>query len=528
MKSIYNINSFYTRKRSIIPPVNKESDPGSYRKNMLILILLLSAYRCLLAFVMELGNDETYYWLYSQQLQWNYFDHPPMVAIWIRLFTFNLSLDHLEGFIRLGSVIGSAICTWMIYKTVTLIHSEKAGWYAAILYNASFYAGITAGLYILPDSPEMVFWTFSLWTIARIIRDDRNLTSWILFGLATGLCIMSKVHGVFIWFGFGLWILFFKRAWLKKPQLYLAAILTAVIISPILIWNFQYDFATWRYHSQRVEVQEFLVNWKSFIKQLASQLGFNNPVNVLVILGALMAWKHRPIKRNEVLSIYNLIGLPLALILLVISIFRDTPLPHWSGPAYVTLLPLAAIYLAEGTKKIFTYIPRISLAIFLFVYCGWAMVVEYFPGTYIKDKESLGRGDITVDMYGWRDAGKQFASLYVDDISSGRMLPGRPMVTSHWWGAHVEYYFCRPLDMYMIGLGERTGHYLWLNKNRMKLVDLNQAYCVVPSADRYRIPFDYYEQVQLARVIDISRNGKPAHRFFVYRLYGLKKAVPFK
>ncbi len=52
----------------------------------------------------ELSNDEVYYWTYALQLQWNYFDHPPLVALLIRFFTGNLAVQQ-EFFIRLGSIV---------------------------------------------------------------------------------------------------------------------------------------------------------------------------------------------------------------------------------------------------------------------------------------------------------------------------------------------------------------------------------------------------------------------------------------
>ena len=33
----------------------------------------------------ELLDDEAYYWVYSKFLDWGYFDHPPMVALLIKL-----------------------------------------------------------------------------------------------------------------------------------------------------------------------------------------------------------------------------------------------------------------------------------------------------------------------------------------------------------------------------------------------------------------------------------------------------------
>lgn len=34
-----------------------------------------------------LFDDEAYYWVYSQYLDWGYFDHPPMIAWLIKLGT---------------------------------------------------------------------------------------------------------------------------------------------------------------------------------------------------------------------------------------------------------------------------------------------------------------------------------------------------------------------------------------------------------------------------------------------------------
>src|ERR1044071_3958733 len=105
----------------------------SYRHKVIVLTILFLLLRLITASVLELGNDESYYWLYSQDLQWNYFDHPPMVAAWVRLSTLNGWLDNYEVMIRAGSIIGCAFSTWFLYKAVSLIHSERDGWVAARL-----------------------------------------------------------------------------------------------------------------------------------------------------------------------------------------------------------------------------------------------------------------------------------------------------------------------------------------------------------------------------------------------------------
>ena len=314
----------------------------SYQQKVWVLMAAIASFKLVIAFVLDLGNDEAYYWLYSQDMKWNYFDHPPMVAVWARLSTLNLWLQEYPGFIRLGSIASNAVATWVLYKTVTTLHSQKAGWLAACLYNASFYAGITAGLFIMPDAPQMVFWTLSLWMLARITKDASSWTNWILFAIAAGLCMMSKVHGVFIYFGLALFIIIRRWQWLKLPQLYVATAISLLIVSPILIWNIQNNFASYRFHSARVKVDETVETFP-FIREILQQFLYNNPFNVVLMLIAIVAGLQLGYKKLPALSLYNCIALPLAGALLFVSLFRDATLPHWSGPAYVTLVPAAAM-----------------------------------------------------------------------------------------------------------------------------------------------------------------------------------------
>jgi 4-amino-4-deoxy-L-arabinose transferase-like glycosyltransferase len=375
----------------------------------------------------------------------------------------------------------------------------------------------------------MVFWTLDLLIIAIITKNELRWSNWLLFGLVTGLCIMSKVHGAFLWLGMGAFILFQRSSLLRKPQPYISFLITLVIVSPILLWNLRYDFATFRFHSNRVDVDEFVLHGKYFFKELGSQVGFNNPVNFILVMCGLVAWYRRKTVYQPALAIYNFIGLPLAFLLLFVSLFRNVTLPHWSGPAYVSLMPIAAVWLANANKNSFPKILKWGLAIFLFAYLGYTSIIKFYPGTYgSHNLDDHGHGDVTLDMYGWEKASLKFDSLYKDDVRNKRMPANAAMVTSNWWGAHVEYYFARPSHLKMISLGKprQINEYLWTNKWRKDEVDLNNAYCIIPSDDKYYVPADFFQIKELALVIDVNRNGMLAHSFAVYRLNGLKKQVP--
>ncbi|HSC36271.1 MAG TPA: glycosyltransferase family 39 protein, partial [Chitinophagaceae bacterium] len=78
------------------------------------LVVIAFVVKCVLAGMTELNNDEVYYRLYALKLQWNYFDHPPMIAVMLKLFTANLFFQN-EFFLRLGILVCSVISTWLLY-----------------------------------------------------------------------------------------------------------------------------------------------------------------------------------------------------------------------------------------------------------------------------------------------------------------------------------------------------------------------------------------------------------------------------
>jgi hypothetical protein len=515
--------------------VTKENRPiaerSSYQNKLFILIAITALVRIVLAEVIEIGNDEAYYWYFTKDLQWNYFDHPPMVAVWGRFFTLNGTLDHLEVFVRLGSIVGCALSTFFIFKAVASFQSERAAWFAAILYNTSFYAGMVAGLLIMPDSPQMIFWTFCMWMIARIIQDDRSFKAWLLFGVSAGLCIMSKVHGIFIWSGLGLYGLLFKRDGFLSKNIYTSLLLTILVASPIFIWNFNNDFVTYKFHSQRVNIIGWAIHPDRFLTEVIGQFFFNNPVNVIITWIASVYTIRKWNKTEPATKIFLFSGLSLVVLLLFISVFRPI-LPHWSGPGYVALIPVAAVYIANKYPGQYPIWIKSTLVPFIVFVVAWPSYIHFYPGSFgNRTGESPGKGDVSLDRYGWKEGGKAFTIFFNNQVSKGNFSSHTPVVTNTWWGAHVEYYFCKQAGLEMIGLGDLNAihHYMWTNYERKNKVNFNKAICILPS-DEYYDPIaayrGYYNQVQPIDTIDIFRMNKKAKSYYIYELSGWKNNLP--
>jgi 4-amino-4-deoxy-L-arabinose transferase-like glycosyltransferase len=506
------------------------------KHKLFLLILIATLVRGIIASTIGLGNDEVYYLTYAQHLQWNYFDHPPMVALLIRLTTLNLFFTN-ELSIRLGSIILAAVNTYLIYTICKNIKNEKAGFIAALLFSGSFYSSIIAGVFIMPDSPQLFFWMLCIALLIKIVsatKTDTNLNyNLLLFGLVAGLCIMSKVHGVFLWFGFGLYILCYKRTLLANGYLYLAVLITLLIISPVLIWNINNHFITYTFHSKRVSITSGF-NPSSFFREFFGGVFYNNPINYFLIIIALIGlWKNKlnisaPIKR-----ILLLLSIPLIFLLLFVSLFRDT-LPHWSGPAFSALIILTACYIAAEVPTLKNTNLRlhklaVSSCIFILAITIFGiLLINYFPGTIGDKKEkSFGKGDVTLDMYHWNFFKNEFEKIYKKDIQSGKTTTTF-IINNKWFpGAHIDNYIAQPLHLDFIAVGklEDIHTYEWLNKYRQKLKYGDDAYFITVSnnfsdpQEQYKMMF---EKINTPVIIRQFRNKKQVRNMLVYLLEGYK------
>ena len=54
-------------------------------KRTLVFVIIWFILNLIQSYFTEIIDDEAYYWVYSQALEWGYFDHPPMIALLIRL-----------------------------------------------------------------------------------------------------------------------------------------------------------------------------------------------------------------------------------------------------------------------------------------------------------------------------------------------------------------------------------------------------------------------------------------------------------
>ena len=503
--------------------------PMVYQKKLWWLIGISMVVKIVLSYFLELGNDEVYYYTYALQPDWNHFDHPPMVGWMIRVFTFNLHwLSALS--MRLGSLISAAIASIVIFESGTLLKNEKAGWIAALLYNLSIYTSIIAGLFVMPDSPQLLFFSLSIYMMLSWVMKPHFFTlfDWILLGLFVGLATMSKVHGLYLWVGFGLFVLFNQIKTLQQKGFYLAVLVTLICIIPIVYWNFQNDFITYKFHSKRVTHTGF--SFSNFIQQIGGEFFYQNPIVYIAIVISLLRIKKVKFQSKNLLAINLLLWLsiPLILIFWSLSLFNAT-LPHWTGPAFISLFLIAGVYWSSYSRKAIPVLLKWAIGFMGMSIIGFVLLVKVFPKQLGSDKlENLGEYNPINDVTGWTYFSNEFYKIVEKDKAAGRMSNNAPIVVHKWFPAgHLLFYTAPLVHVRTIAIGalEDVHKFAWLNEAQAPLKIGEDAYCIVPSnlpANPTKLYGAYFTNIQAPDTIPIISKGILLRNFYVYRLKGCK------
>ncbi len=501
--------------------------PNRFRKKLFILILISTLVRLFLAWVLELGNDEVYYWTYALFPDWSHFDHPPMVGIFIQTFSLNLLLTN-ELFIRLSSVVFAALNTWLFFQIGKHIKNELTGWYAALLYTASLYTSLIVGVFILPDTPQVFFWLVSIYLMVAALPDRDGVGSSkrkiILLGISIGFAMLSKYSSIYLWFAAALYILFYNRLWLKTYQLYLAILLSLLILSPVIYWNFQNDFISFTFQGERANIFNSPLRFDFLATEIGGQFLYNNPfVFILTWIAVFKAIFKNDFIEKKKFALLLFLSLPLIATFLFVALFRQT-LPHWTGPAYLALMLITASYLSGKKLRRIHWAVQSALA-FLFILVFLAVAQINYGLFNLSTKMPK---DPTLDMYGWDQLNQKTKTLFENDIAEGIMPQDAPILSWRWFpAAHLDFYVAQKNHKVVKAIGklERIHKYAWINQIRGGFHLGMDAYFITFSND-FEDPKikmkPYFEIVGNPDTIPIIRAQKTVKEAYIYRLKNMK------
>lgn len=310
--------------------------------------------RLIYSAAIELVPDEAYYWVWSRHLSLGYFDHPPMIAYLIWAGTWLLG-DHELGVRLLMAMMSIGTIVVIIAVARKILRNDRATIWVALMWVASPLL-MVLGILATPDTPLVFFSTAALAFIVLISnRDDDPQVArggspglWLLFGLFSGLAMVSKYPGVLLPAAVALAMLTSPkgRAHYRRPWIYLSGIISLAVFSPVIWWNAKHDWASFlfqiRHGTMNGELRPAIGFWAAVPRlfadigtYLGGQLLIWTPILfVLVIVVLYRYWRHyRTLAQVDRVLLWTS-TVPLVFFLLAVIPSHHTEL-NWPAFAYV-------------------------------------------------------------------------------------------------------------------------------------------------------------------------------------------------
>lgn len=226
------------------------------------------------AFFTELIFDEAYYWYYSQNLAWGYFDHPPMVAWLIKVSSFFFNEELGVRFITVIFSVVTPIVLWMLIdvdRKKNFVSHFFVLIFSMTLLNAY-------GFFTLPDTPLLFFTALFLLVYKKFIESPSFLLS-LVMGIVMAALMYSKYHAVLVI----VFVLLSNLKLLTNKYAWLSIIVALVCFTPHFMWLYENDFVSIKYHL--LERPNSAYDFNKFT------LGFL--INLVAIFGFTFPWVYK-------------------------------------------------------------------------------------------------------------------------------------------------------------------------------------------------------------------------------------------
>ena len=411
-----------------------------FHRNVGLLVLLVTVCRLLAARWIHLTEDEAYYRLWAQHLHLGYYDHPPMIAWWIRLGRM-IAGDNPLG-VRLMPVLATGAATWLVADLTRVLGGQAAtGLRAAVWYNATTTVGV-GGILATPDAPATLFWVLTLWTLGKVWAEG-SPRWWLLAGMTAGLACISKYSALFLAPGVFLWMVLTPkgRKALATPWPWITVAIAAAIFATNVWWNAHHDWLTFAKQFGRVAPHDFRPDRLADL--LITQFFLLNPlIAVYAGKGTLRAWRERATPAAVHLLLPLATALPFA-VYLVLHSLHDRVQAHWPAPLFSSLVIVAAVAVEQGSTSRRARIWR-AVAVGL----GFALTVLVLTYAATAGKKAIGRFDPILPLRGWPELAQS--------IEARRVEQGAAWVGVTGYGTYAQLAATHVIQVPMIQVIERS------------------------------------------------------------------------
>jgi len=258
---------------------------------VIAVIAAMTVMRVVYASLLDLRTDEAYYWTWSKESALSFLDHPPMIAWFIRFGTAIFGDTDLGA--RFAGIVAMLVTQLLLADIVRRVtHDVRAVVLALLLPEAALYYGLLMAK-VAPDTALIPFATAMLWSLVRLTESGDGRW-WLAAGLFAGLGLLSKFTAIMLLPAVAAFALVpdWRWRWLCSPYPYLSALIAVVVFSPVLLWNDQHDWASFRFQAVRATAV-YPFSLRTFGEFLGLQFGLVGFVLLPVVLSgvALTAWR---------------------------------------------------------------------------------------------------------------------------------------------------------------------------------------------------------------------------------------------
>ena len=314
----------------------------------------------------ELLDDEAYYWVYGQYLDWGYFDHPPMIGLLVKA---GYSIFPNELGVRLFPLLLNVFSLVIIEK---LIDKKNPFLFYAIVLSIAVLQ--VSGFAAVPDIPLIFFTALFFWLYKRFMGNCSLLNTFLL-GLSVALLLYSKYHAVLIVF----FTLLSNIKLFTKYQTYLAGSIALLLFVPHLWWQYQHNWVSFRYHLFESNVNAYRPSFT--LDYIIGQLLLPGPVAGFILIPAAVLYKTK--NDTEKALRFTMIGI---YVFFFVSSFRGKVEANWTSPVIVPLIVLACQFLYEKIQWQKTLYKLLPVTLLLVVFARIVMIADLLPFKVIKDR----------------------------------------------------------------------------------------------------------------------------------------------
>jgi 4-amino-4-deoxy-L-arabinose transferase-like glycosyltransferase len=243
------------------------------------------------ASLLDLRTDEAYYWTWSKENVLCFLDHPPMIAWFIRFGTAIFGDTNLG--VRFAGILAMLITQLLLADIVRRVtHDVRAIVLAVLMPEAALYYGLLMAK-VSPDVALIPFAVAMVWALIRV-NESSDGRWWLAAGVFAGLALLSKFTAVMLIPAVLAFMLVpnWRRRWLLSPYPWLAAAFALLLFLPVLIWNAQHDWASFRFQLVRATATHEL-SLRTVADFIGLQFGLVGFILLPVVLSgiSLTAWR---------------------------------------------------------------------------------------------------------------------------------------------------------------------------------------------------------------------------------------------